>query len=150
MLATENRVVVDLDAQLRLTATLLKKREREILAHHDVTPPQYEALLTLREFGALTMGELCIKMFLACSTATDLVDRMERNGLIERVRDKADRRVVRLHVLPKGDEVAAEVTGIRQGQLAAVLAPVAVGDKERLIQSLEQLQFYLLKGSETR
>ncbi|HYF96106.1 MAG TPA: MarR family transcriptional regulator [Symbiobacteriaceae bacterium] len=146
MFVTENRAVVDLDVQLRITTTLLKKREREILAGYGVTPPQFEALLTLREFGALTMGELCEKMFLACSTATDLVDRMERNGLVERVRDKADRRVVRLRVLEKGEQVADEVTAARQAQLATVLAPVSLEDKERLIQSLEHLQFYLTKS----
>lgn len=149
MLTTSvNRAVVDLDAQLRLTSTLLKKREREILADYNVTPPQFEALLTLREFGALTMGELCEKLFLACSTATDLVDRMERNGLVERIRDKVDRRVVRLNVLPKGDEVSDQVMAARQAQLAGVLAPISLEDKERLIQSLEQLQFYLLKKAE--
>lgn len=147
MLKTENRVVVDLDAQLRLTTTLLKKREREILAEYGITPPQFEALLTLKEYGTLTMGELCEKLYLAYSTGTDLVDRLERNGLVERVRDKADRRVIRLKVLPKGDEVADEVTGARRAQLATVLAPVSLEDKERLIQSLEHLQFYLTRGA---
>lgn len=146
MIVTNDRVVVDLDTQLRLTTTLLKKREREILANYNVTPPQFEALLTLREFGALTMGELCEKMYLACSTATDLVDRMERNGLVERVRDKADRRVVRLNVLPKGEQVADEVTAARKTQLATVLAPVSLEDKERLIQALEHLQYFLTKA----
>ncbi|HWI61589.1 MAG TPA: MarR family transcriptional regulator [Symbiobacteriaceae bacterium] len=146
MIVTNDRAVVDLDTQLRLTTTLLKKREREILADYNVTPPQFEALLTLREFGALTMGELCEKMYLACSTATDLVDRMERNGLVERVRDKADRRVVRLNVLPKGEQVADDVTAARKSQLATVLSPVSLEDKERLIQALEHLHFYLTKS----
>ncbi|HYG59994.1 MAG TPA: MarR family transcriptional regulator [Symbiobacteriaceae bacterium] len=146
IVSTQNRAVVDLDAQLRLTSTQLKKREREILTSYNTTPPQFEALLTLREFGALTMGELCEKMFLACSTATDLVDRMERNGLVERVRDTADRRVVRLRVLPRGDEMAAEVTAARQAKLAAVLAGVSLEDKERLIQALEHLHYYLTRA----
>lgn len=146
MYVTENRAVVDLDTQLRLTNTLLKKREREILADYSVTPPQFEALAALREYGALTMGELCEKMFLACSTATDLVDRLERNGFVERTRDTMDRRVVRLKVLPKGEQMADEVTAARRQQLANVLATVSLEDKEALIQSLEHLQYYLRKA----
>ncbi|MDF2628295.1 MAG: MarR family transcriptional regulator [Symbiobacteriaceae bacterium] len=146
MYVTENRAVVDLDTQLRLTNTLLKKREREILSDYSVTPPQFEALAALREYGALTMGELCEKMFLACSTATDLVDRLERNGFVERVRDTVDRRVVRLKVLAKGEQIADEVTNARRSQLAGVLASVSLEDKEALIQSLEHLQYYLRKA----
>lgn len=40
-------------------------------------------------------------MYLAFSTTTDLVDRMEKNELIVRIRDPKDRRVVRIHLLDK-------------------------------------------------
>ena len=38
------------------------------------------------------MGELCDKLFLTYSTATDLVDRMENHGYVTRQRDPEDRR----------------------------------------------------------
>lgn len=142
---TVDRHVAEIEELLRTVGTILKKRGRDILSNFEITPPQFDALLVLREYGELTMGELCNKMFLACSTATDLIDRMERNGLIERVRDTADRRVIRLKVLPKGSSVIDEVLEARRGYLATVLSEIDVADKERLIQSLEQINFLMTR-----
>lgn len=140
-----DRHVSEIEDLLRSVSAILKKRGRDILSSFDITPPQLDALLVLRDFGELTMGELCGKMFLACSTATDLIDRMERNGLIERVRDTADRRVIRLKVLPKGTAVIDEVLEARRGYLATILSEIDVADKERLIQSLEQLNYLMTR-----
>lgn len=142
---TVDRHVAEIEELLRNVSTILKKRGRDILSNFDITPPQLDALLVLREFGELTMGELCGKMYLACSTATDLIDRMERNELIERVRDTNDRRVIRLRVLPKGSSVIDEVLEARRGYLATILAEIDVADKERLIQSLEQLNYLMVR-----
>ncbi len=142
---TVDRHVVEIEELLRNVSTILKKRGRDILSNFDITPPQLDALLVLREFGELTMGELCGKMFLACSTATDLIDRMERNHLIERVRDTNDRRVIRLRVLAKGASVIDEVLEARRGYLATILSEIDVADKERLIQSLEQLNYLMTR-----
>lgn len=145
MLKTVDRHVAEIEELLRNVGTILKKRGRDILSNFDITPPQHDALLVLREFGELTMGELCQKMYLACSTATDLIDRMERNGLIERVRDTTDRRVIRLKVLPKGASVVDEVLEARRTYLAAIMTEVDGPDKERLIQALEQLNYLMTR-----
>lgn len=134
-----DHLVVELDALLRNIAGHLRKRGRDILGNFEITNPQFDALLVLRENGELTMGELCAKMYLACSTATDLIDRMERNGLIERVRDSQDRRVIRLRVLEKGSNIIDEVLEARQTYLAAQFADLDEVDKKNLIQALEQL-----------
>lgn len=134
-----DQYVVILEEQLRNISTILRKRGRDILANFEITPPQLDALLVLKEHGQLTMGELCQKMFLACSTATDLIDRMERNQLIERVRDTNDRRVIRLRVLPKGTRIIDEVLEARRKYLTSLLNELEVSDKERFVKTLEQL-----------
>ncbi|HLO01898.1 MAG TPA: MarR family transcriptional regulator [Symbiobacteriaceae bacterium] len=138
-----DRHVVEIEDLLRNVSTMLKKRGRDIISQFEITPPQLDALLVLREYGELTMGELCQKMYLACSTATDLIDRMERNGLIERVRDTADRRVIRLKVLLKGTKVIDDVLDARRNYLATILAEIDLADKERLIHALEQLNYLM-------
>jgi 5'-methylthioadenosine phosphorylase len=70
---------------------------------------------------------------------------MERNQLIERVRDTADRRVIRLKVLGKGASGIDEVLEARRTYLSSILAEIDVADKERLIQSLEQLNFLMTR-----
>lgn len=140
-----DRHVVEIEDLLRNVSTMLKKRGRDIISQFEITPPQLDALLVLREYGELTMGELCQKMFLACSTATDLIDRMERNGLIERVRDTADRRVIRLKVLLKGTKVIDDVLDARRNYLATILTEIDIADKDRLILALEQLNYLMTR-----
>lgn len=117
----DEKTVAELEKLLRYIAAILKQRGREILTQYPITPPQFVALQWLLEEGDLTIGELSNKMYLACSTTTDLVDRMERNGLVARVKDRHDRRVVRIHLLEEGERIIEEVIKKRQHDLAQVL-----------------------------
>jgi len=118
---------------------IIRKRGREILSGFGITPPQLNALVILNEQGEITMGELCDRMYLACSTATDLIDRTERNGLIERERDRTDRRVIRLKVLDPGRKIIEEVLTARKRYLGVVLAQVPEQERDLLIKYLGDL-----------
>jgi DNA-binding MarR family transcriptional regulator len=129
----------ELENYIRKASVIIRKRGRDILADFEITPPQFNALLVLAETSGLTMGELCDHLYLACSTATDLIDRMERNGLITRERDTLDRRVIRLKMTPKGHQIIAEVMEARCRYLAGILERVDEPEKERLLESLKTL-----------
>ena len=51
----------------------------------------------------------------------DLIDRMEKNHLVMRVKDPNDRRVVRIHLLEEGERIIEEVIQKRQNYLSEVL-----------------------------
>ncbi len=117
----DEQLVADIEKSLRYIATLVKQKGREILSNYTITPPQFVALQWLLEGGDMTIGELSTKMYLACSTTTDLVDRMEKNELVQRVKDPNDRRVVRIHLLNEGERIIAEVVKKRQDYLQNIL-----------------------------
>ncbi|WP_246879827.1 MarR family winged helix-turn-helix transcriptional regulator [Bacillus suaedae] len=118
---------------------MVKQKGREILTQFPITPPQFMALQWLNEYGDMTIGELSQKMYLACSTTTDLVDRMEKNELVERVKDKNDRRVVRIHLLTKGRTIIEEVINKRQDYLENVLTNFSQDEVTFLEKSLHVL-----------
>jgi MarR family transcriptional regulator, organic hydroperoxide resistance regulator len=113
--------VADIEKDLRYISGIIKQKGRELLSNYTITPPQFVALQWLFEDGDMTIGELSNKMFLACSTTTDLVDRMEKNQLVVRVKDPNDRRVVRIHLLDEGERIIDEVIKKRQLYLQEVL-----------------------------
>ncbi|TPE67018.1 MarR family winged helix-turn-helix transcriptional regulator [Halalkalibacterium halodurans] len=117
----ERRQVEQIEKSLRMVAEIVKQKGREILSHFPITPPQFVALQWLNEHGDMTIGELSQKMYLACSTTTDLIDRMEKNHLVERVKDQNDRRVVRIHLLERGKTIIEEVIRKRQEYLTDIL-----------------------------
>lgn len=141
---TYQAYVGDIDKLIRRVSFVIKCRGRDILKEFDITTPQFNALLQLREHGDMTIGDLGAKMYLASSTATDLIDRMERNDLVTRQRDSNDRRVVRLHMLDKGHQMIKEVLTNRQRYLSTILSQVPEDELESLKKSLQAL-YVLMK-----
>jgi len=116
-----HEVQAGVEKKLRYISGAIKQNGRKILKKYPITSPQFTALQWLIEEGELTIGELSNKNGLAFSTTTDLVDRMEKNQLVERIRDSNDRRVVRIRVLEKGKTIIHEVITERQKYLGDVL-----------------------------
>jgi DNA-binding MarR family transcriptional regulator len=134
---------------LRHVAFIIKKRGRDILVDFGITSPQFSALLVLREHPNITMGELCDKLFLACSTATDLVDRMEKNGFLERKRDTQDRRVIRLSMSEMGKRVISEVVAARRRYVSSILEKLTEEEINQLAQSLNRLHSLMVQEKVT-
>jgi len=132
-------MVADIEKDLRYIAGLVKQKGREILSNYTITPPQFIALQWLFEDGDMTIGELSNKMFLAFSTTTDLVDRMEKNELVVRVKDPNDRRVVRIHLLDEGKRIIDEVIKKRQIYLQDILVDFSDTEIVTLKENLSKL-----------
>lgn len=137
--SNEMEIFADIEKDLRYIAGIIKQKGREILSNYTITPPQFVALQWLFEGGDMTIGELSNKMYLAFSTTTDLVDRMEKNQLVMRVKDPNDRRVVRIHLLEEGERVIEEVIKKRQLYLREVLKNFSSEEVVLLKDSLVKL-----------
>ena len=135
--------VASMEKELRYISHLIKQKGREILSNYTITPPQFVALQWLHESGDMTIGDLSQKMYLAFSTTTDLVDRMEKNELVQRVRDEQDRRVVRIHLLPEGERIIQEVIEKRQNYLRDLLQEFAVDEAQELLKLLKKLHLLM-------
>ncbi|MFF2286020.1 MarR family winged helix-turn-helix transcriptional regulator [Peribacillus butanolivorans] len=131
--------VVEIERELRYVSSWLKQRGREILSDYKITIPQFLALQWLFEAGDMTIGELSTKMFLAFSTTTELIDRMEKHQLVQRVKDEKDRRVVRVHLLEEGERIIEEVINKRQQYLSGVLVNFSESDIVSLSGTLAKL-----------
>ena len=131
--------VAKIEKDLRYISGIIKQKGREMLSNYTITPPQFIALQWLFEDGDMTIGELSNKMYLACSTTTDLVDRMEKNLLVERVKNPNDRRVVRIHLLEEGKRIIDEVIKKRQVYLEEVLVDFSTEEIQLLERSLTKL-----------
>lgn len=131
--------VAFMEKELRYISGIIKQKGREILNSYTITPPQFVALQWLFEHGDMTIGDLSNKMYLAFSTTTDLVDRMEKNDLVMRVREEQDRRVVRIKLLKEGERIIEEVIEKRQDYLQKVLSGFDENEVEQLSFLLEKL-----------
>ena len=112
------------------------------------TPLQLRAALHLARAGAengLTVGELASALGLSISRASRIADELERDGMLARERDSADRRVVRLFPSEWARKMGQRLID-RQSQAvthALELTPTreraaAIRFLERLVEALEQ------------
>lgn len=74
-------------------------------------------LMLLDHEGPLTMTRLATLVDVALSNLTGIVDRLEQHGLVERVRDDRDRRLVLVRATPTGTARCEEVEGLRREHL---------------------------------
>ena len=103
-------------------ADLLYERVAAALDKVGLSYPKYEVLKCLRSSrDAVALGALADEQSCARSNITQLVDRLESEGLVRRVADPEDRRSVRAELTEEG--VAREVEGTTQ--LNLVLAEFA-------------------------
>jgi DNA-binding MarR family transcriptional regulator len=90
-------------------ADLIQERSSEALSRIDLSYPKYEVLKHLREAGEpVTLGALAEGQSCARSNITQLVDRLESDGLVRRVADPDDRRSIRAELTTLGEARALE------------------------------------------
>lgn len=134
-----DRTIINSERKLRKISGMIKRNGRKILKNYPITSPQFIALQWIVEGENLTIGKLSQKIGLAFSTTTDLVDRMETNGLVQRIRDLNDRRIVRIYALEKGEAIIEEVITKRQQYLANILEGLSEEEKKMINKSLNLL-----------
>ena len=108
-------------------AKQIEDRIEARLADVGLSMAKHSALTRLEEAGEpLTLGELAEKLSCVRSNITQLVDRLEADGLVRRVADPSDRRSVRAELTQLGREKqeagAVELSKVQSeisGQLAA-------------------------------
>ena len=86
-----------------------------------LTSQHYQAMLILRASAGgpiVTIADLAQQLLLKHNSAVGLVDRLENEGLMERVRSETDRRKVELRLTPRGREVLGELAAAHRQELA--------------------------------
>lgn len=103
---------------------------RQAAEEHGLTHTQHQLLLAIRgsrTAGGPTIGEIADALFIRHHTATELVDRTQQLGLIERVRSTVDARRVQLRLTDQGRKVLRELTSVHLEELrrlGPLLAPL--------------------------
>jgi DNA-binding MarR family transcriptional regulator len=112
---------------------------KEVARQHGLTGPQVTAIKVLENFGALSLTDLSARMSATNSTMTGIADRMERDGLVERIRSETDRRVVQIALTEKGRALAAQSPVASMALFADALRSLDERDRRDLTRILRRL-----------
>lgn len=123
----------------RKTYAKAQRYVEDDLRRFSTTPSQFSILRNLSMEEATPMSELSRKISCVNSNITSIVGRMEEKGLVERVQDKEDRRVVKVNLTEKGKNLYRETVPTHYQYLKKMMDCFNEEDFEELNKLLYKL-----------
>lgn len=104
----------------------------------DLTPSQIKSLFAFKDDNQpYPIGELGRNALVKNSTMTDMIDRLEKDGIAERMRDEDDRRVVKVRLTDKGKKIKRQfVFKMRKG-VEETFSKLSGEEKKALLDHLK-------------
>jgi MarR family transcriptional regulator, organic hydroperoxide resistance regulator len=109
-------------------AAVRRLRGRETHRPGELSYAQYGLLFGLAAGGALPAGELALAADVSPASATQMLDALERAGLVERARSGEDRRVVLNSLTERGRQVVEARRSLFEPRWRAALAEFSTRD----------------------
>ncbi|MGF7048017.1 DNA-binding MarR family transcriptional regulator [Paenibacillus sp. DS2015] len=104
-----------------------------------LTESQLIVLEVIVERGTMKPSDLIPYLTTSPAAVTMLIDRMEKNGLLQRERDSHDRRIVWVNISDKGKQEAERGMQIRNAFLSTVLNRISSHNQQLLIYLLGKI-----------
>ena len=121
-------------------------RDRDRICCYDVSVTQCYALEAVVTEEPLTLNELAARLYLDKSTASRIVDGLEKKGLVERRQSPEDRRALQLVATDEGRRLHARIEADILGQEKQLLAEFP----HEVRQSMAKLMGQLARAAGTR
>jgi DNA-binding MarR family transcriptional regulator len=103
-----------------------------------VEPRHMGPLVALRDGGPVPQSVLARKLGVTAPSVVELVDHLERHGLVERRRLASDRRSQELHLLPGAADVVPEAMARGMAVTDQLLAVLSAPERRRLLTLLQR------------
>lgn len=121
---------------------LIQARElytKELSKNYSVTAAQLNCLLALHEEGPLSPSQIGRIIMVKSSTVTGIIDRLEQKGLVERLRNSPDRRIITVQLTESGKKLADNAPPPIQQKILDGLDSLPHSDIKRILDSLRLL-----------
>jgi len=124
---------------LFVSTVRLARRLRQV-ADARLTPSQHSVMMSIRRHGPLTLGELAEIERVAQPTISRVVAKLEGDGLVERLPDANDGRVVRVVATADGAELLEAARSRKVAWIDGRLAQLDPEERELLLAALPALE----------
>jgi len=117
----EPATALDVLQLLRAVSALADARSARVELATGVAGAPLWALHEIGQTEGLTVGALARRLRVHQTTASNLLNRLEMQGLVRKLRAAADQRVIELHLTPAGRRALARAAGSARGLLPQAL-----------------------------
>jgi DNA-binding MarR family transcriptional regulator len=132
-----------------LTCTQLIEREvrGRLRSRFDTTLPRFDLMAQLeRHREGLRMNALSRQLMVTGGNVTAIVDQLEKEGLVERLDEPADRRAFRIRLTRAGEKAFAEMAAAHEEWVVELLGGLSRKEHEALLGLLAKLKSSAVEG----
>ena len=122
------------------TYNIINRTVSKRLAQWGLSVPKYGVIIQLYDHESLPLTEISKLIFCGNSNLTALIDRMERDGLVQRVNHGTDRRIKEIRLTEKGRELAPKVIGEYRPFLHQMMSCFSPDEQKTLSDLLARLK----------
>ena len=133
------RRIDSLGYQIGLLGRLYDRHVQSALKNFGVAPGQFAPLVMLFEQDGLTQADLCRRINVEQPTMANTLGRMERDGLIKRKADTADKRRSLVFLTPKAKEVRAKIMESVRGVSNRAMTNFSAAEQDEIFRLLAQM-----------
>ncbi|ADI85439.1 winged-helix transcriptional regulator, MarR family [Geobacter sulfurreducens KN400] len=102
------------------------------MAAAGLTISQFGVLEALYHKGSLCQRDIAAKILKSTGNITMVIDNLEKNGLVRRERDSADRRFLTVHLTESGHALISRVFADVEAAIQSEMSVLAAGEQETL------------------
>jgi MarR family transcriptional regulator, organic hydroperoxide resistance regulator len=124
---------------LRIILRAVQEDSRWVEGQSGLSSPQLWALWALSDTPGMKVSDLAAALYIHQSTASNMLDKLELRGLVERRRGGSDQRIVRLHLSEAGEALLTTAPKPDQRPIAASLAQMPDEGLRSLYAGLSEL-----------
>jgi len=130
--ATPNILALNTYTKLMRAAESVTSRTSRVMTGAGLTISQFGVLEALYHKGPLCQRDVAAKILKSTGNITLVIDNLEKNGLVRRVRDSEDRRFLTVHLTEDGTALIAKVFAEVEATIVADMASLSSDEQETL------------------
>ena len=124
---------------LRRIVRAVDLQSRKLVRSHGLTGPQVVILKELLQMESTTVGHLADKVNLSKPTVTDILNRLEKNKLVKRVRSKSDKRYIKVTVTRLARKKLESSPPLLQEEFSRQFNQLKKWEQFQLLSSLDKI-----------
>jgi len=138
-MAKKSAAVSEIINNIRRVFQVVNEKSKKGKRETGITGPQLWAIKTIAELSPVRVSDLARRMYIHPATVVGILNRLELQGLIKRVRTNDDRRIVNVELTNAGNALVAKSPQVAQGLLVAGLEELPLAKLQEISAGLEVL-----------
>ena len=138
-MSTKPETVSEILDNMRRVFQVVNEQSKKVERETGLTGPQLWAIKAISQGAPIMVSEIARQMYLHPATVVGILDRLEKQDLVTRVRSNEDRRVVRVELTAKGAALVKKAPEVAQGLLVSGLERLPITRLKNIAEGLDQL-----------